>query len=335
MMRGASTGAWMRAVLAAVMTIILAPQALAAGVPAGTPIENTATVNFEISGNAVSVDTNTTTVVVAERIDLVVTRQSPQLLVQPGDTNQAILFRVTNTGNGTETFSLAIDSNVAGSDFNPVPAVPPIYFDTDGSGDFNTGDVAYDSGVNDPELAADASIDVFLVNNIPGTGPVNGERGLTELTATSLTGTGAPGTSFPGQGDGGGDAVLGTSGGTAAETGEYLVADVEVTVNKSQVISDPFGGSEPVPGATITYTITVEVASAGTAANAFVRDPIPQYTTYSPGTIQLDGGALTDAVDTDAGELDTSGSPPAVVVRLGDLEQADGTRTVEFQVTID
>ena len=36
----------------------------------------------------------------------------------------------------------------------------------------------------------------------------------------------------------------------------------------------------------------------------------------------------------DAGELDTTGAP-TVVVRLGDLTQADGIQTVEFQVTID
>jgi hypothetical protein len=94
----------------------------AAGVPAGTVIENTATVTYELSGATVTVDTNPTSITVAERIDVIVTRQSPQVLVQPGETDRAILFRVTNTGNGDEAFALAIDSNIPGSDFNPVPA---------------------------------------------------------------------------------------------------------------------------------------------------------------------------------------------------------------------
>lgn len=330
-------GAWMRVVLAAVAMVVFAAAsstAFAAGVPAGTPIQNTATVSYEISGNSVSVDTNTTTIVVAERIDVVITRQSPQVLVQPGDANRAVLFRVTNVGNGVETFSLALDSNVAGSDFNPIPAVPPIFFDTDGSGDLNAGDLPYQPGVNDPELAADASVDILVVNDIPANGLVNGNVGLTELSAASLTGSGPQGTSEAGQGDNGSDAVFGTSGGTASETGEYVVANVQVTVLKSQQVTDPFGGAEPVPGATITYTVTIQVTSAGTATNAFVRDPIPQFTSFSPGTIRLDGNPLTDAVDGDVGELDTNGAP-AVVVRLGDLEQADGIRTVEFDVTID
>ena len=334
MMLGASAGAWMRNVLALTLLLVSAPIALAAGVPAGTEIRNTATVSYELSGSAVSIDTNTTTLTVAERIDVVVTRQSPQVLVQPGETNTAILFRVTNTGNGNEAFSLAIDSSVAGSDFNPVPAAPSIFFDTDGSGDLNTGDVPYQPGVNDPQLAADASVDVFLVNNIP-TGQANGDIGLTELTAASLTATGAPGTSLIGQGDAGAVAVLGLSGGDASETGEYVVANVQITVLKAQSVADPFGGSEPVPGATITYSVTVEVTSAGTATNAFVRDPVPQYTTYSPGTILLNGNPLTDAADGDDGELDSSGATPEVVVRLGNLEATDGAQVVEFQVTID
>ena len=321
------------AVALGLVAVIASGTGYAAGVPAGTVIENTATVTYDLSGETVSIDTNTTTVTVVERIDVVVTRQSPQVLVQPGETNRAVLFRVTNTGNGNEAFELLIDSSIAGGDFNPVPAATPIFYDTDASGDLSPGDTPYQAG-SEPALAADASIDVLVVNDIPGTGPGNGDIGLTELTATSTTGSGTPGQSFPGQGDGGIDAVAGISGGSAGETGEYVVADVQLSVVKAQLVSDPFGGNEAVPGATITYTVTVEVTSAGTATNATVSDPIPQYTTYSTESIVLNGDTLTDAVDGDAGELDTSDAP-AVVVRLGDLTQADGPQTVEFRVTID
>ncbi len=307
--------------------------ALGAGVPAGTVIQNAATVSYQVSGEAVSIDSNMTSLTVVERIDVVVTLQSPQIPVQPGEADRAILFQVTNTGNGDEAFALAIDSVIAGSDFNPVPAATPIYFDSDASGDLSAGDTPYQPGVNDPVLAADSSIGILLVNGIP-VGPANGDIGRSELTATAITGTGAPGASYPGQGDNGVDAVIGASGGEAAEVGEYLIDDVQLSVVKAQQVSDPFGGSEPVPGATITYTVTIEVTSAGTAASAQVRDPIPQYTTYSPGSIELNGNLITDAVDGDAGELDSSGAA-AVIVRLGDLEQADGPQVVEFRVTID
>jgi uncharacterized repeat protein (TIGR01451 family) len=330
----ASTRLRLAAVTCSLACVGATGSALAAGVPAGTVIENTATVTYELAGATVSVESNPSSITVAERIDVVVTRQSPQVAVQPGEENRAILFRVTNTGNGSEAFALALDSNIPGADFNPVPAATSIYFDTDDSGDLSPGDVAYQDGVNEPVLPADGNVAVLLVNDIPSDGPVNGDIGIAEITASATTGTGVPGQSFPGQGDGNTDAVLGVSGGSAAEIGEYVITGVQISVVKEQLVSDPFGGSEPVPGATITYTVTVEVTSAGTATNALFSDPVPEFTTYSAETIELNGGPLTDAADGDAGELDTSGVP-TVVIRLGDLTQADGPQVLQFRVTID
>ncbi len=313
--------------------VALGSESLAAGTPAGTVIENTATVSFDVGGTPLSVDSNTTTLTVDERIDVTVTVQSPQVLVAANDMNRELLFTVTNTGNGTETFQLAIDSVIAGNDFDPVPAVPAIYFDTDGSGDFNVGDQAYTPGSNDPVLLADESVDVFLINDIPGT-VLNGQIGRSELTATSATGTGAPGTEFAGQGDNGVDAIIGTTGGEAADLGEYLVSEVAVSVTKAQAVTDPFGGSEPLPGSTITYTITVEVTSTGTASTSVLSDAIPTFTTYVPNSVTLNGSPLTDAADADAGEFNTAGIP-SVVVQLGDLTQTDGIQTIVFEVQID
>lgn len=307
--------------------------AAAVGTPVGTVIQNTATVDFDLAGTPITLQSNTTTITVVERIDVIVTRQSPQILVAPLDTGQAILFTVTNTGNGSEAFALAIDSLLGGDDFDPVPAVPPIYFDTNSDGIFNVGDVAYNPGVNDPLLAADASQDMFIVNDIPGTA-INGQIGLSQLTATAVTGFGAPGTEYLGLGDGGVDAVIGTTGAQDTDIGEYLVSDVAINVVKSQVVDDQFGGNQPIPGATITYTITVEVTTTGTATASAVGDLIPTYTTFVPASIMLNALALSDAIDADAGEYNTSGAP-TVVVRLGDLTLADGVQTVVFQVTID
>tara|TARA_R110002096_G_scaffold130643_5_gene279906 strand:- start:670 stop:1608 length:939 start_codon:yes stop_codon:yes gene_type:complete len=306
---------------------------IAAGTAVGTVIENTANITYDLGGTPLTLQSNTTTIVVAERINVTTTLQSPQTLVSANDTNQALLFTVTNTGNGNEAFQLAIDSALGGDDFDPLPAVPAIYFDTDGSGDFNAGDVAYNPGVNDPLLSADESVNVFIVNDIPGN-VSNGQIGRSQLTATAATGSGTAGTVYAGQGDGGVDAVIGTTTGAAAASGEYLVSDVLINVIKSQLVNDPNGGNQPIPGATLTYTITVEVNSAGVATGSAVRDPIPTYTTFVPSSITLNGGAVSDAIDTDAGELDTSGAA-TVVVRLGDLTQADGIQTIVFQVTID
>ena len=67
----------------------------AAGTAVGTSIDNTATVNFDLGGTPLSIDSNTTSIVVAERLDVVVTLQSGQIQVSPNDVNQAILYTVT------------------------------------------------------------------------------------------------------------------------------------------------------------------------------------------------------------------------------------------------
>ena len=305
----------------------------AAGTPAGTSIDNVATVNFELGGVPSALDSNTVTLLVHERLDVLVTLQSPQIVVAPNQSDAALLFSVTNTGNGNDEIELFIDSALVGDDFDPVPAVPAIYFDTDASGDFSVGDAPYVLGGNNPMLAADESIDILLVNDIPG-GLANGNLGRSELAAASSTGTGPPGTTYAGMGDSGVDAIVGASGAAAAVFGEYRVSDVGINMIKSVAISDPLGGTEPTVGATLTYTITTEVISAGTATASVFADVIPASTTYVADSIFLNGNNLTDGIDADAGELDTS-SAPTVVVRLGDLTLADGIQTVEFQVTID
>jgi uncharacterized repeat protein (TIGR01451 family) len=315
------------------MAFLPGSYACADGTAAGTVIDNTAQVDFDLAGTRISLNSNTVSVLVDERIDVLVTLLSPQTQVNAGDLDRSLLFSVTNTGNGSEAFQLSIDSILGGDDFDPVPSVPAIYFDSDASGDFSPGDVAYVPGSNEPLIAADETINILLLNGIPA-GVIDGNVGRSEFAASALTGAGSAGDVLANQGDGGVDAVIGTSGGAANGVGEYVVGDVVLSILKSVVVVDPFGGSEAVPGATLNYTITVEVTNSGTAVDSIFTDPVPANTSYVVSSISLNGGGLTDATDGDSGELDASGVP-TVVVRLGDLTQADGLQTVSFQVTID
>ena len=88
-----------------------------------------------------------------------------------------------------------------------------------------------------------------------------------------------------------------------------------------------------MPGATLTYSIDVNVVSPGTAEGSVFSDPLPVDTTYVTASLELNGAPLTDVADGDAGEFLTVGGDE-IVVRLGDLDQAAGTQTVRFQVTI-
>ncbi|HEY3484665.1 MAG TPA: hypothetical protein VGK49_04735, partial [Ilumatobacteraceae bacterium] len=230
-----------------------------------------------------------------------------------------------------EAFTLTGESVLVGDDFDPTPAAPFIYFDGDASGDLSPGDTPYVAGSNDPQLAADASVAVLLVNNIPA-GLPDGEYGRSELTATASTGTGAPGTVMPGQGTGGVDVVIGTSGGEAAVFGQYLIGDIQLSAVKSQAVQDPFGGSQPIPGAAITYQVVVTATGSGVALGVGFTDPIPASTTYVAGSMRLNGAPLTDAGDADAGSF--LSAPARVAVSLGDLTSAAGPQTIDFRVTI-
>jgi len=304
----------------------------ALGTAAGTNITSTATVDYSVGGTPASTMSNTTTVAVAELINVAIALQSPTVSVASGASNEALLFLVTNTGNSGETFTLAGDSVLVGDDFDPTPAAPFIYFDTDASGDLSPGDTPYIAGGNDPVLAADASVAVILVNDIPSSLP-DGDFGRSELSAAAGTGVGAPGTVLAGLGTGGIDAVLGTSGGEAAVFGEYFVGDVQLSAVKSQAVLDPFGGTQPIPGAAITYQIVVTPTGTGTALGAALRDAIPASTTYVAGSLSLNGSPLTDGADADAGSF-TAIPLPGVTVALGDLTAVAGPQTIVFRVTI-
>ncbi|MBK6598992.1 MAG: hypothetical protein IPG25_14345 [Proteobacteria bacterium] len=320
------------ALVIASVALFGAGRAMAAGVPAGTAIENTAVVNYTVGGSAQATSSNTVSVTVAEILDVVVTLQSPTVSVAPGDAQQELVYRVTNTGNGPEAFLLTMTSTLTGDDFDPVPSVPAIYFDTDNSGDLSAADTAYVPGSNDPLLQPDAFVTLLVVNDIPAS-LVSGNRGRSQLTSAARTGTGPPGTVFAGQGEASTDAVVGTTGADGDATGEYLISDVSVTAVKSQTVTDPFGANRPLPGAQITYQIVVAAAGTGTAAAAAFVDAIPANTTFVAGSLQLNGAPLTDAADADGGAY-AAAPTPQVTVQLGDLTQASGPQTIRFAVTI-
>jgi uncharacterized repeat protein (TIGR01451 family) len=306
--------------------------AFAVGSPAGTIINNTAEVTYSVGTVNATATSNMVSVTVAEILDVVVTAQTPSVAVDAGETQREVLYRVSNTGNGTETFLLTETHVIAGDQFDPVPSTPAIYFDTDGSGDLSPGDTPYVAGSNDPVLGDDEFVNVLVVNDIPA-GATDTQIGRTRLAAAARTGTGAPGTLYAGGGDGGVDAVVGTTGADGEATSEYLVSDVTLSANKTQTVLNQFGGATPVPGARINYSIVVDVTGSGFADNAVFTDEIPANTTYVAGSLQLNGAALTDAADTDAGDF-AAAVPARVRVALGTLTTASGPQTVTFAVTI-
>ena len=306
--------------------------AWAAGTPAGSDVTAQASVTWVQQGVPLSTTSNATTFKVDEIVDFaVVCLDVGGVEAFPGETGRPLTFRLQNTGNGQEIFRLLDLTALAGDDFDPIPG--GVHLDTNTNGVYDPGaDQAYAQGTNDPDLLADAAVTIFLLVDLP-TGVTDGQEGTAKLVITAATGVGAPGTVVIGAGDGGTDAVLGNTGGTGDATGTVRVAAVSLVLVKDGVVTDPTGGSDPRPGATVSYTIIVTATGGGTARNVVVTDPLPPATLYVPASLRLNGVPLTDAADGDAGDFDVT-NPGTLTVRLGDITATSPNQVVAFQVSI-
>lgn len=330
---------WFPRAFVALLALASAAGARAAGTPAGTVVQNTATVTFTIGGGPQqSLVSAPAAFTVVEIINATLTWQDAANVVAGSpDTDRALAFVLTNTGNGTEAFSLARNDAVAGDQFDPVPSSAGAIYLENGlqPGLQLTGpnaDAAYVAGANDPQLAPDESRVVYAVSNIPAS-LATGSVGRVELNASSRTAGAAgaaPGTSLPGLGQGGVDAVVGASRAQARATGGYVASGVTVAVAKSVAsVVDPAGGATVRSGSVLTYRVVVTVSGSGVAQNLVLDDPLPANTAFVANSITVDGVSASDAVDADRADF----SAGVVRARFGDTA-APVVHTIEFRVTV-
>lgn len=313
----------------ATATIGFSSAVQAAGTTAGTTISNTATATYtDPGGNTRSANSNQVDIKVDELLNVTVAKADPgPVVVTLGSTNQVLSFTITNTGNGSEAFDLTPTTAIGGDQFDPTTT--SIVIDTNGNGVYDPGvDTVYTAGSNDLTLAPDQSKRVFVLSTISGSGS-DLDRGDLDLTAAARTGTGAAGTIFAGQGQGGGDAVVGTTGADGVDRGAYVIQSATIAFVKSAAVLDPFGGTRSVPGSIVTYTLVATISGTGTLTNLAIGDAIPANTTFQPGTITFQGSPMTDASDADAGQFASN----SVSVQLGSVAGGQ-TRTVTFKVRI-
>ena len=76
------------------------------------------------------------------------------------------------------------------------------------------------------------------------------------------------------------------------------------------------------------------VTGNGTALDVVVTDPIPAGTVYRPGTLFLNDTPLTDAADSDAGDVSEL-LQGAVTIALGDMTSDTSTQRISFQVALE
>ena len=307
--------------------IAIGGTAHAAGTAAGTVIQNTATATYSSGSASGTVQSNTISVKVDELLNVAVTSLNSSSVAVTSSA-AVLTYSVTNTGNGTEPFHLTADPNISGNGFNGT--IQSVVIDTNGNGIYDPGvDTVITNGAASPTIAADGAIKVFVLVTLP-VGATDAQTSQVRLTAASVTGTGTPGTIFAGKGDGGVDAVVGLSTAQANALGSLTASLAAVTLTKSAVILDPFGGATPVPGSVVTYSLVTHTTGTGTANGVHVTDNFPTGTTYQPGTMTLGGTALTDAADADAGTVSGTG----IDVSLGNLAGGSADKTVTFKVKI-
>jgi uncharacterized repeat protein (TIGR01451 family) len=302
--------------------------AYAAGTAANTDITNTAVINYTVGGVAQTpLNSNTSTFKVDRKVDLTV-NAGVATSTTPGATDVGVIYTVTNTGNGTDSFTFAA-TNQPGDNFD-VSSLR-VYRDNGATPNvFDAGDTLITAGTP-VSFNADEQIRFFIVSNIPLTA-ANGQNGIVRLAATTVS-TQTVGVDNPLAVD----VVFADAGsdGTEAANNQYNIAAPTLAVVKSAaIISDPVNltgaNRKAIPGAVIEYTVVVTNSGAASAAAVALSDNVPANTTYVPGSMTLNAAALTDANDADAGTF----TGTAVNVNAGTVNGSGGTATVQFRVTL-
>ncbi|NQE61238.1 DUF11 domain-containing protein [Caulobacter sp. RHG1] len=326
-MKKSSKKLWL-AGASALLVVMSGQAALAApGTQAGTSVTNTATVSYSVNSVAQTpVASNVASFVVDRKADVVVAEVGgTATTVAYGQTNQVTTFTVTNATNAIQDIRLFAANTALGAptqlghtDTYGVTNLR-VFVDSNGNGTYDAG---VDLATYIDELGAGQTKTVFIVADIPASGPANGVSGVF-LTAVVAAGgqSGSLGADLtqsllddPNQidtvfADGAGYADLIRDARHSAGD-EYLIAASSAEVTKfAVVISDPLNGivtPKAIPGAVVEYCIAVKNIGAQAITGVGLTDNIPANTTYvanstyvngtfSGGLCVLDGSQASDA----------------------------------------
>jgi len=261
----------------------------AKGVLAGTVIQNSATLSFSLDEEKFSIKSNIAKSVVAQLIDTKVSWMDTRpIVVSKGEKKRVLTYKVRNDGNGRDRYTLLADELDYKSDFSL--ARSRVYVDTNKNLRFDSSDRVRKTVY----LDADKEKLIFVVSKIDNDLKTSsGSQSFVNLRAVSRTGgSGEKGRIHKGRGVNGVDAVDGFSGGVSEDEGAYKLLIANVILDKD-VVSDDDG--------LITVTLHVSVGGEGSVKDVKIVDNIPDETKYVKGTLQLDGGQMTDRKDSDMG----------------------------------
>ncbi len=312
---------------ATAISLFTASNAFAGGTAAGTNVQNTFTLDYQVSGiSQPTIDnTGTPTEFTVDRLVDLTVASSGDTTVAPGATNQELVFTVTNNGNDTQAYSFAL-VNEAGDQFDTTGLNINYIIDNGTGGVCDATDLAGTttaytpgSGAASADLAADAVICVIVDGDIPAV-LVDADTSDISLVSDTLQPTtgGSPGTAVVA--DAGGNTLTGAAenvladlSGTANEvanagdhsaTGTYIVASADLTASKAVTVftqdgtgcttipGTPGAGDQySVPGACVEYVITAENTGAvASATNIAIADVLPDELEFINATPSGFGG---------------------------------------------
>lgn len=286
---------------------LVSQSALALGTPAGTPITNTASLAYKV-GTVVQtpIDSNTTSFVVDNKVNLTVAKVSDLATLVPGSTKKALAFTVTNNGNKSQSYKLTA---VAGAATIDTMTNVLIYNDVNGDGIWDAGDTAYVDGA--ATVLADGFLKILIIADAP-IGATNGQTAVYNLQAqttdagtTTVTANASAAADLP-------DTVqvvwadiaLGSVGDSApvpdgkhSASATYTIATSALTVAKTvTLLCDPVNGTtnpKNIPGAVVQYAITISNApGAASATLTSLSDALAASLAWEP---KLISGASTPA----------------------------------------
>jgi hypothetical protein len=367
------------ALVATALTVGMTSNAFAAGTESGTSVGNIATINYSVDGTAQPLvessevgNTTTgvgggseTTFLVGTTINLTLIETGNTFTpVAAGSTLQATSFTLTNLGNDSQGYNLsALNDATTLFGLADTYDVSAFTFYSVVAG-VETLITSVDS------LAPDASIDLLVKATIPvsqGDG-TQSTISLTAVTTTNLTTTPVvetagpydstvvqivfsdpltvPAGTDPGQTEGDASAVA---------LDAYRLVTAALTVSKTTAVySDPANGlinPKAIPGAILTYTITIVNGGLGIATGISIQDIVDEITEgtvafntqYNDGTTIClagsgiavkDGSELAALCKTNVSADDSADFTGITVTAAGLTLGATETATLSFQVTI-
>lgn len=316
---------------------------------AGTDINNTATISYDVGGTAQSdigssetgntSGTGTPTTFKVDRvIDLNVTAGAASNVV-PGSspTTHTITYDLKNEGNDSELFNIT--------------------FGQEAGDDFDTSSCSVTAAANSTAFTGttitipkETTANVTVTCTIPSTSTVsNGNTSDLEFVATATTAETNSNADDPAAVETVyGDASAGTTSDNAAKNGKHAAVNTwniqtaQLTVQKtSTVVCDPYNDTtnpKRIPGSVVKYTITVSnAAAAGASANnVVITDPVPATMTYASTAPAGCSATVSAAATAVSGGATASGTTTggATVTSKTLTMPANSTGTLTFFATV-